>query len=134
MTLPKPLRPATIAAIVLLAALGLTGCSPFSSWEEDRQMTADEPPTVEPVEQEPSDEEIEAATQAVAEPEPEPEPEPAWTCFSDVTLNDDWHDDVLCSRGAEAIRPYLREWDDFVTESEIMESAAEYEAELNAGP
>ena len=56
-----------------------------------------------------------------------------WSCSYDVTLNDDWHDDVVCTNGAEAHRPYLREWDDFVSEAELMESAREYESELNLG-
>jgi len=56
-----------------------------------------------------------------------------WSCHLDVTFNEDWHDDVVCTNGVEAHRPYLREWDDFVEEWELMESAAEYEAELNAG-
>ena len=55
----------------------------------------------------------------------------AWSCTLSVTYNDDWHDDVVCSNGIESRRPYLREWDDFVEEWEILESAAEYEARLN---
>jgi hypothetical protein len=54
-----------------------------------------------------------------------------WNCVYSPTYNDDWHDDVVCSNGAEQQRPSLREWDNFVTEAEIMESAREYEAELN---
>lgn len=57
----------------------------------------------------------------------------AWNCVYSPTYNDDWHDDVVCSNGAEQVRPYLREWDRFVTEVEIMESAREYEAQLNVG-
>ena len=57
----------------------------------------------------------------------------SWSCTYSATYNDDWHDDVLCSNGSESHRPYLREWDTFVEQWEIMESAAEYEAELNAG-
>lgn len=59
------------------------------------------------------------------------DPDPRWSCGFSVTYNDDWHDDVVCSNGVESVRPYLREWDDFVTEDEIMESALEYEAQLN---
>lgn len=55
-----------------------------------------------------------------------------WTCAYRPTYNYDWHDDVLCSNGAERQRPYLREWDSYVTEYEIMESAREYEGQLNA--
>lgn len=56
-----------------------------------------------------------------------------WTCVYSPSLNDDWHDDVLCSNGFDQERPRLREWDSFVTEDEIMESAREYEAALNGG-
>lgn len=57
----------------------------------------------------------------------------SWRCFLSPTYNEDWHDDVLCRKGNESVRPYLREWDDFVEEWEMRESAEEYEAELNAG-
>jgi len=57
----------------------------------------------------------------------------SWSCDLAPTFNDDWHDDVLCSNGSESHRPYLREWDTFVEEWEILNSAKEYEAELNAG-
>ena len=56
-----------------------------------------------------------------------------WTCTLSPTYNDDWHDDVVCRNGSDSHRPYLRDWDDFVEEWEIMESAHEYEAQLNAG-
>lgn len=81
------------------------------------------------------------------DPSPEPAPEPSWepipgpseadpglshwTCTYQPTYNYDWHDDVVCSNGSEAHRPYLREWDEYVTEDEIMESAREYEDQLN---
>ncbi len=54
-----------------------------------------------------------------------------WVCSFSATYDRDWHNDVLCSNGTDEIRPYLREWDSFVTEDEIMESAREYERELN---
>lgn len=56
----------------------------------------------------------------------------SWTCVYDPTMNRNWHDDVLCSNGSDTERPSLREGDDFITKAEIMESAAEYEAELNS--
>lgn len=56
-----------------------------------------------------------------------------WTCHYAPTYNDDWHDDVVCTNGIDQQRPYLRSWDSFVTEGEIMESAREYERELNGG-
>lgn len=58
----------------------------------------------------------------------------SWSCSYSPTFNDDWYDDVLCSRGTESHRPYLREWDSFVTEDEMRQSAQEYEAQLNASP
>ena len=67
-------------------------------------------------------------------PQPEaPDPQPAtWSCDYSQTYNDDWHDDVACSNGVEQHRPHLRGWDDFVTEDEMMQSAREYEQELNS--
>lgn len=56
-----------------------------------------------------------------------------WTCTYQPTYNHDWHDDVLCSNGTDRQRPYLREWDSYVTENEIMESARDYEQHLNGG-
>jgi len=56
-----------------------------------------------------------------------------WTCFYSPTYNNDWHDDILCSNAEAKERPYLREWDSFVTEAEIMEAARAYEANLNGG-
>jgi hypothetical protein len=50
-----------------------------------------------------------------------------------ASFNEDWHADVECSNGVEFDRPYLREWDDFVTEDELMQSALEYENLLNGG-
>ena len=47
-------------------------------------------------------------------------------------MNENWHDDVLCTNGVESDRPYLRSGDSFITEAEIMESGREYESQLNA--
>jgi hypothetical protein len=55
----------------------------------------------------------------------------AWSCFWEPTINDDWHDDVLCARGLETMRPRLLPDQSFVTEAEMMVAAAEYEATLN---
>ena len=46
-----------------------------------------------------------------------------WVCFYDPTFNRDWHDDVLCSKGNDYVRPYLRPKDRFVTEAEVMRAA-----------
>lgn len=69
-----------------------------------------------------------------ARPKPKPPPPTArWTCFYAPTYDRDWHNDVLCSNSTDSHRPYLRSWDSFVTEPEIMASAREYEQQLNAG-
>lgn len=57
----------------------------------------------------------------------------SWTCTYSPSYDDDWHNDVVCTNGSEFERPYLREWDSFVTEAEIMESAREHERQLNNG-
>jgi len=71
----------------------------------------------------------------IVDPAPAPAPAPAssWSCHYVPTYDEDWHNDVLCSNGTDVDRPYLRPGDDFVTQDEIMESAHEYEDELNAG-
>lgn len=56
-----------------------------------------------------------------------------WSCWYSATHNYDWHDDVNCSNGTEFVRPYLRGRDEFVTEAELMESARDYETQLNGG-
>lgn len=56
-----------------------------------------------------------------------------WQCTYDPTMNEDWYDDVLCRYGTQTERPRLREWDDFVEEWEMRESAAEYQDLLNSG-
>ncbi|PTU57870.1 hypothetical protein DBB34_01750 [Sphaerisporangium cinnabarinum] len=55
-----------------------------------------------------------------------------WSCGYSPTFNDDWHDDVLCTDGTQEERPYLREWDDYVTGQEMVDSAWEYEQQLNS--
>ena len=55
-----------------------------------------------------------------------------WHCQYFPTIDRDWHNDVLCSNGNRERRPYLRAWDSFVTRAEIMQSAQEYEQQLNS--
>jgi hypothetical protein len=50
----------------------------------------------------------------------------------DPTMNRNWHDDVLCSKGNDSVRPNLLPRDRFVTEAEIMRAAWVYEKKLNA--
>lgn len=110
------------AVLGVLALAGCSGTSPlFGGGEDELQPGYEETVDDQYVEPEPP------------APPAENQQEPAtWSCFLSVTYNDDWHDDVLCRRGIEEQRPYLREWDDFVEEWEILESAREYEAQLNA--
>jgi hypothetical protein len=54
-----------------------------------------------------------------------------WACFYDPTMNDNWHDDVLCTNGIDSTRPQLLLDDPFIEYDEIMAAAAAYEAQLN---
>lgn len=64
------------------------------------------------------------------DPHPTPAAQP-WVCSYSPTYDQNWHNDALCTNGAESLRPTLREWDSHVTEDELMESAREYAAQLN---
>ena len=82
-----------------------------------------------------------AKTKAAPQPVPKParkkKPQPAltqlWVCSWAPTFDDDPHNDVLCDNGIASERPRLREWDDDVERSEMMESAREYALQRNAG-
>lgn len=124
----KNLRTKRSAILALAGGLGLVvaGCSPGYLSDETLDMAASERSTREAVEDyQPSPEEV-ASAQIEADAA-----FLGWVCSYDPTMNEDWHDDVLCTAGADSHRPYLREWDDFVTQEELMESAREYENEMN---
>lgn len=56
-----------------------------------------------------------------------------WSCFYDPTMNNDWHDDVLCTDGPTSHRPVLlADWN-FVTENDMRAAAQDHENYLNAG-
>ncbi len=55
-----------------------------------------------------------------------------WGCAYLPTMNNWWHDDVLCSNGAEHFRPDLLPDDSFITEAEMVAEARRYEAYLNS--
>ncbi|WP_127129701.1 hypothetical protein [Georgenia sp. SYP-B2076] len=114
---------ALIAAVASLAVAGCTGYDRYSGTDGSDWLDDNGPPDTEAV--------YEAPPAPVPAPAPEPGPS-YWTCFYDPTMNDDWHDDVVCSNGIEQHRPYLRTWDSFITEDEMWASALEYENELNA--
>lgn len=122
---------AQIAALTLIAGFGLTGCSSA----EFGNSNFSRPTVREPVEDfEPSEAEKNASMhEAETKFDDWLATQVGWVCSYEPTINDDWHDDVLCHKGKDSDRPYLREWDGFVTYDELMESAREYEATLNAG-
>ena len=141
------------APAVVLLALTLTACSGFSEADlqqareagaqeqadrdavirqsEAQGSLVDDAATPAPKKEKASavDDLLDRADEAAAEEKPSR----IWSCSYSPTYNRDWHDDVVCSNGAEEHRPYLREWDSFVTQDEIMESAREYERHLNGG-
>lgn len=54
-----------------------------------------------------------------------------WSCSYEPTMNENWHDDVICRNGQESHRPSLLEGQ-FVTEDDMRSAAADYEAYLNS--
>ncbi|WP_148576030.1 hypothetical protein [Nocardioides caldifontis] len=106
--------------IVAAACVALTTSGCIATGEVD----GNEPPIREPVEVNPARE----ARHRV----PKIKMSSLWTCTYSPTYDNDWHNDVVCTDGTRSERPYLRAWDSYVTPDEIMESAREYEAELNA--
>lgn len=113
-----PRRPVSRALVAAASVSVLAACG--TPYDMD-DFTRPEPEVVETVD--------------VGRLPPPPEPDPPagpWRCHYSPTMDYDWHNDVLCDNGVEAHRPYLLEWDDFVTEDELMEAAFQYEAALNA--
>lgn len=55
----------------------------------------------------------------------------AWDCYYDPTMNNDWHDDVICRDGVDSLRPILLPESGFVTEDEMIAAGEAYEVELN---
>lgn len=60
-----------------------------------------------------------------------PLPNGSWSCDYQPTMNDNWHDDVICTNGIESFRPELLVGQ-FVTEYDMRLEAAYYEDYLNA--
>lgn len=56
-----------------------------------------------------------------------------WSCFYDPTMNNNWHDDVVCTDGPTSHRPLLLTDYSFVTEQDMRAAAQEHENYLNAG-
>lgn len=96
----------------------------------DRQSHASQPPLQYVDEDyEPTDQEIEEAQQKWWEKVFGQ----VWSCSYDPTMNDDWHDDVRCTDGANSHRPILiADWG-FVTEEDMRTAGHDYESYLNSG-
>ncbi|MDR7255504.1 hypothetical protein J2X46_004511 [Nocardioides sp. BE266] len=56
-----------------------------------------------------------------------------WTCTWSPTMDDDWHNDALCTNGTRTERPYLRPQDDVIGQAELMESARTWARRRNGG-
>ncbi len=121
---------------VTLVAVVLAGCSSYESPRFGGSGDLEEPGYEQQMEENYYEPEVEPPTEGEIRQKTEEtfaELElGGWSCTFSPTYDEDWHNDVICRNGNDAHRPYLREWDSFVTESEIMESAREYEAQLNA--
>ncbi|GAA1914182.1 hypothetical protein GCM10009797_04930 [Nocardioides hwasunensis] len=48
---------------------------------------------------------------------------PLWRCWWSPTMDDNWHNDALCSNGVTQVRPHLRPNDTYITRDELMRSA-----------
>jgi hypothetical protein len=117
---------ATVLSLAVLAAL--TSCSSGMS-EDDLAQAEYREHLQEQQQYEPTEEQLQA--EADAKLEQWLNENAYWTCVYDPTMNDNWHDDVLCSNGVSSKRPTLLPDDPFVTYDEIMQAAADYEARLN---
>ncbi|NYE36597.1 hypothetical protein F4692_001730 [Nocardioides cavernae] len=56
-----------------------------------------------------------------------------WTCWWSPTMDDNWHNDALCSDGVRKVRPHLRPADSFITRAELMSSARAWARARNSG-
>ena len=117
-----------LLTILAATALGLTlaACSPYYSGETVNGHRALEPVPYE--DNVPSDAEIAEAKQQAWEEVAGQE----WSCWYDPTMNENWHDDVLCTNGPDNHRPTLLPGQ-FVSEADMSAAADEYEAYLNSG-
>lgn len=56
-----------------------------------------------------------------------------WKCWWAPTMDNNWHNDALCSNGARQVRPYLRPGDSYITRDELMASARAWARARNGG-
>ncbi|KGJ76926.1 hypothetical protein GY21_08775 [Cryobacterium roopkundense] len=97
----------------------MTGCAFLGSSGGVSELVGNPRPEREPVFQEPTDAEIQDASRM------------SWDCYFDPTMNDDWHDDVICRDGVESVRPILLPESGFVTEAEMIVAGEAFQVELN---
>ena len=57
----------------------------------------------------------------------------SWSCRWAPTMDNNWHNDALCSNGVRQVRPYLRPADTYITRDELMASARAWARARNAG-
>lgn len=113
---PRSKLSLTLVTVVVSVTIALTSCRAILPTEYDGNYPELNDPV--PVEDyEPSEDEINRMM--------------PWDCFYDPTMNENWHDDVICRRGTESFRPLLLE-DQFVTADDMTAAGEAYEAELNA--
>ena len=98
----------------------VAGCALLGSGGSVSELDENPMPEREPVFQEPTDEQI---RDALGDDE--------WSCYYDPSINNDWHDDVVCRNSFESFRPILLPELGFVTESEMIAAGEAYEVELN---
>jgi len=55
----------------------------------------------------------------------------SWDCYYDPSMNNNWHDDVICRNGFDAFRPTLMAQFDFVTENDMIAAGEAFEVDLN---
>lgn len=107
-------QPTATLAILAVAVCLLAGCTSTEGLDNYER------PELEPVE-------------VIPDPPAEyVDPVEGWECYWDPTMNDDWHDDYMCTNGTSYDRPNLIPDDSFVERSEIDEAADAYEATLNS--
>ena len=75
------------------------------------------------------------ARPVAASPRPAAAPSAAgpWKCWWAPTMDDNWHNDALCSNGVRKVRPRLRPADSYITRDELMSSARAWARARNGG-
>ncbi|WP_394771328.1 hypothetical protein [Lacisediminihabitans sp.] len=105
----------------------LTGCSSTSDIEYGSDAANDPPDSYEQSDEQAQDE----ADAYLDQQRSEDFAAAGWRCTWDPTMNDNWHDDYVCSNGTSYDRPNLLPGDSFVERWEIDAAAADYEVSLN---